>query len=108
MMADKEIRLIDANALMQRICGKECGQHFKKCDLEEDNPDTRCVFREYVQSEPAVEAITREEFIRNAKELITAFVGSGEKTEENRIIFALVFGNLELRLFGSRDGDSDD
>lgn len=57
--------------------------------------------------ENAVEVITREDFIKEAKELITAFVGSGEKTEENRIIFALVFGNLELRLFGSRDGDSE-
>lgn len=106
-MSDKKVRLIDANALMHRVCGKECGQHFKVCDLEEDNQDTRCVFREYVQSEPTVEAITREHFIKEAKELITAFVGSGEKTEENRIIYALVLGNLELRLFGSRDGDSE-
>ena len=53
-MADKEVRLIDANALMKRICGKECGQHFKECDIEGD--DTRCVFRDYVQSEPTVEA----------------------------------------------------
>ena len=63
--------------------------------------------KEKIKQMPTIEAITREEFIRKAKELITAFVGSGEKTEENRIIFALVFGNLELRLFGSRDGDSE-
>lgn len=53
-MSDNKVRLIDANALMQRICGKECGQHFKECHLEGD--DTRCVFRDYVQSEPTVEA----------------------------------------------------
>ena len=53
-MSDNKVRLIDANALMQRICGKECGQHFKECHLEGD--DTRCVFRDYVQSEPTIEA----------------------------------------------------
>lgn len=53
-----EVRLIDANALMKRVCEKECGPHFNivLCDLDDDSTDTRCVFREYVRSEPTVEA----------------------------------------------------
>ena len=53
-----EVRLIDANALMKRVCEKECGPHFNidLCDLDDDSTDTRCVFREYVRLEPTVEA----------------------------------------------------
>ena len=51
-----EVRLIDANALMQTVCGKECGQHFTECQLDVDNDDTRCVFRDYVKSAPTIEA----------------------------------------------------
>ena len=49
-------RLIDADELMKTICGKECGQHFEECTLEDDNADTRCVFRDYVKSAPTVTA----------------------------------------------------
>ena len=54
-----------------------------------------------------IKAITREDFIQAAKQLITEFGGGGVFTEENYIIVALVFGNLELRLFGSEDGESE-
>ena len=52
------MRLIDADALMKRVCEKECGPHFNidLCDLEDDSKDTRCVFREYVKAEPTIEA----------------------------------------------------
>ena len=50
-----EVRLIDANALMTNVCGKECGCNFSDCELECDNPDTRCVFREYVEVQPTIE-----------------------------------------------------
>lgn len=53
-----EVRLIDENALMKRVCENECGPHFNidLCDLEDDSTDTRCVFRESVRSEPTAEA----------------------------------------------------
>ena len=52
------MRLIDADALMKRVCEKECGPHFNidLCDLDDDSTDTRCVFREYVKAEPTIEA----------------------------------------------------
>ena len=51
-------RLIDANALMKRVCEKECGPHFdiNRCDLDDDSTDTRCVFRDYVRTAPTIEA----------------------------------------------------
>ena len=54
-----------------------------------------------------IKAITREDFIQAAKQLIAEFGGGGVNTEENHMLMALVFGNLELRLFGSEDGDSE-
>lgn len=55
------MRLIDADALMKRVCEKECGPHFNidLCDIEDDSTDTRCVFREYVRSEPTIEPEVR-------------------------------------------------
>ena len=52
------MRLIDADALMKRVCEKECGPHFNidLCDLDDDSTDTRCVFREYVKAESTIEA----------------------------------------------------
>ena len=98
---DDKVRLIDAEALKNYMCST--------CPNKERCEDTEQVCSAIldVDEQPTIEAVTREHFIKEAKELITAFVGSGEKTEESRIIFALVFGNLELRLFGSRDGDSE-
>ena len=49
-------KLIDADALMTNVCGKECGCNLSDCELECDNPDTRCVFREYVEVQPTIEA----------------------------------------------------
>lgn len=53
-----EVRLIDAIALMKRVCEKECGPHFdiNLCDLDDDSTDTRCVFRDYVRAAPTIEA----------------------------------------------------
>ena len=51
-----KVRLIDAVALMKNVCGKECGCNFSECGIDDDNPDTRCVFREYVKTAPTIEA----------------------------------------------------
>lgn len=49
------MRLIDADALMERVCGHECGTHFAECEIG-DNCDCRCVFREYVSDQSIIEA----------------------------------------------------
>lgn len=56
---------------------------------------------------PTIEAITREQFAKAAKQLMNEFTANdGYGTSASATFLALCFGNLELRLFGM-DGDSE-
>ena len=51
-----ETRLIDANALMKRICGHECGMYPEDCDGMESET-VPCNFHTYVSEAPTVDAV---------------------------------------------------
>lgn len=56
-----DVRLIDANALMKRICGHECGMHPEDCDGMESET-VPCNFHAYVSDAPTIDAIPREKW----------------------------------------------
>ena len=59
---------------------------------------------------PTVEAITREQYHSMTERFFDEFEenGADEETLVRCIFIGLAFGKLELMLFGSKDGDSDE
>ena len=61
----------------------------------------------FIDGLPTIEAITREQYHEMTEKFFDEFVDNSadEETVAKCIFIGLAFGNLELRLFGSRDGD---
>ena len=45
-------RMIDADALMRKACGRRCGRFPNECDYDKDD---HCVFREYIEAAPTID-----------------------------------------------------
>ena len=101
------MRPIDADALLEEI------EEEIEAEKSYDNYDKgvtaglRIALRD-VKKQPTIEAITREQFAKVAKQLMNEFTANdGYGTSASATFLALCFGNLELRLFKREGGDSE-
>ena len=101
---------ISRQALLNEINEEiEYGEEHFRPENEQINKGLK-IARKLVRTAPTVEAITRKDYHSMTERFFDEFKenGADEETLAKCIFIGLAFGKLELMLFGSKDGDSDE
>ena len=83
-------RMIDADALLRKICGMSCGCEPDQCGFIDEYKHERCKAGQYVADAPTVDAIPVDWLERRLNETTEATAQGDDQTELNNALFQVL------------------